>query len=105
MMRVRTLVAVLALALTPAATARLAYAAPPGAPAPTAADLATAKKLFQTGLKLYNEGSYREALASFEKAEAIAPRASLQRNIAQCHRDLKEFAEAYDAYGVLLAKF
>ncbi|HEY1694470.1 MAG TPA: PEGA domain-containing protein [Polyangiaceae bacterium] len=104
-MRVRTLVAVLALAFAPAATPRLAYAAPPGGPAPTAADLATAKKLFQTGLKLYNEGSYREALASFEKADAIAPRASLQRNIAQCHRDLKEFAEAYDAYGVLLAKF
>ena len=35
----------------------------------------------------------------------VAPRVSLQRNIAQCHRDLQDFAAAYDAYGVLLAKY
>ena len=88
-----------------AACACPALGAPPPPPGPSAADLASAKKLFQTGLKLYNEGSYREALASFRKAYDIAPRASLQRNIAQCHRDLKDFASAYDAYRLLLAKY
>src|SRR5580704_457241 len=71
-----------------------AWAAPPAAPSP--ADVAAAKKLFQQGLKLYNEGSYREALAAFVHANAVSPRASIQRNIAQCHRDLKDFAAAYD---------
>ena len=89
----------------PAGGAYPALGAPPPPPGPSAADLASAKKLFQTGLKLYNEGSYREALASFRKAYDIAPRASLQRNIAQCHRDLKDFASAYDAYKLLLAKY
>src|SRR6202044_3870037 len=102
-MRARSLVAALAIAVrvvTPAS----ALAAPPP-PAASAADLAAAKKLFATGLKLYNEGSFREALSAFTRANAIAPRASLQRNIAQCHRDLKDFGAAYDAYQTLLAQY
>ncbi|HEY5243486.1 MAG TPA: PEGA domain-containing protein [Polyangiaceae bacterium] len=104
-MRARSLVAALAIAFGRAALPAPALAAPPAAPAASPADLAAAKKLFATGLKLYNEGSFREALSAFAKANAIAPRVSLQRNIAQCHRDLKDFAAAYDAYGVLLAKY
>jgi hypothetical protein len=105
-MRVRSLVAALAILVGRAGVpSRPALAAPPApARAPSAADLATAKKLFETGLKLYNEGSYREALAAFERANDIAPRVSLQRNIAQCHRDLKDFASAYEAYQTLLAR-
>ncbi|HEY2509679.1 MAG TPA: hypothetical protein VGI39_02365, partial [Polyangiaceae bacterium] len=60
-MRVRTVVAALAVTFAPLAGARDVLAAPPVAPGPSAADLASARKLFQTGLKLYNEGSYREA--------------------------------------------
>lgn len=71
----------------------------------TSGGVAAAKKLFETGLKLYGEGSYRQALAAFLKANELAPRASIQRNIAQCHRDLKDFAAAYDAYQTLLAKY
>jgi hypothetical protein len=106
-MRARSLVAAVAIVLGRLVVPAPALAAPPptAPPAAGAADLAAAKKLFATGLKLYNEGSFREALSAFEKANAIAPRASLQRNIAQCHRDLKEFAAAYDAYGVLLARY
>ncbi|MGH7294458.1 MAG: PEGA domain-containing protein, partial [Polyangiaceae bacterium] len=104
-MRARTVVAALAVILGLLAGSTPVMAAPPATAAPSAADLASARKLFQTGLKLYNEGSYREALASFRKANDIAPRASLQRNIAQCHRDLKDFAAAYDAYRILLAKY
>jgi len=104
-MRARSLVAALAIALGRVVVPAPVLAAPPAAPAASPADLAAAKKLFATGLKLYNEGSFREALSAFDKANAIAPRVSLQRNIAQCHRDLKDFAGAYDAYGVLLARY
>lgn len=98
-MRVR-LVALLAIVLAASPVSVRAWAAPP-----TPADVTSAKKLFEQGLKLYNEGSYREALSDFLHANELSPRASIQRNIAQCHRDLREFAEAYDAYRTLLAKY
>lgn len=98
-MRAR-LVALIAIALATCSVSVPVWAAPP-----TAADVASAKRLFEQGLKLYNEGSYREALSDFLHANQLAPRASIQRNIAQCHRDLREFAEAYDAYQTLLAKY
>ncbi len=99
-MRARSIAAAVAIALAFAAGPTIAFAAPPGP-----ADVASAKQLFAQGLKLYNEGSYREALAAFLHANDLAPRASIQRNIAQCHRDLKDFASAYDAYQVLLSKY
>lgn len=98
-MRAR-LVALIAIALAACSVSVPVWAAPP-----SAADVASAKKLFEQGLKLYNEGSYREALSDFLHANELAPRASIQRNVAQCHRDLREFAEAYDAYQTLLAKY
>ena len=98
-MRAR-LVALIAIVLAASSVSAPAWAAPP-----SPADLASAKKLFEQGLKLYNEGSYREALSDFLHANELSPRASIQRNIAQCHRDLREFAEAYDAYQVLLTKY
>jgi hypothetical protein len=101
-MRARSLAAVLAIA---AIFHGVCIPAPAKAAAPTPADLASAKKLFEQGLKLYNEGSYREALAAFLHANDVSPRASIQRNIAQCHRDLKDFASAYDAYQTLLTKY
>jgi hypothetical protein len=101
-MRVRSLVAALALVVTLGAP-RAAMAAPSGPPSPAA--VAEARKLFDSGLKLYGEGSYREALAAFLRANELSPRASLQRNIAQCNRDLKDFTGAYDAYQTLLTKY
>lgn len=92
--------ALIAIALAACSVSMPAWAAPP-----TAADVASAKKLFEQGLKLYNEGSYREALSDFLHANELAPRASIQRNVAQCHRDLHEFAEAYDSYQTLLSKY
>jgi hypothetical protein len=93
--------AALALVLAMGAPAR----ADPPARTPTAADVATAKKLFEDGLKLYAEGSYAQALALFQRAYDTAPRASILRNIAQCQRDLKDFVAAYAAYADLLAKY
>jgi len=85
------------------ATAR-AYAAPPPDP-PNAAAVAEAKKLFERAIKLYKEKAYREALALFVRAYELAPRASLAKNIAQCYRDLLDFASAYDAYNDYLDKY
>src|ERR1700733_10767496 len=101
-MRARWIAAALAVALLRAAPPSTVRAAPPAA---NAAELATAKKLFETGLKLYREGSYREALAAFVRANSVSPRASIQRNIAQCQRDLKDFGAAYEAYQLLLTRY
>lgn len=71
-------------------------------PKPDAAAMAEAKRSFETGLRLYKEGSFREALAAFLLAKKAMPRESIQRNIAQCYRELKEFGEAFTAYTELL---
>ena len=104
-MRARSIAAALAVAIGGFGSPAPVLAAPPAPPATTPTDLATAKKLFETGLKLYREGSFREALAAFRRANDLSPRASIQRNIAQCHRDLKDFAAAYDAYQTLLTRY
>jgi hypothetical protein len=85
----------------------VARAAPPAAKpdAPPPAALAEAKKNFEVGLKLYKEGLLKEALAAFIAADKIVPRASVERNIGQCQRDLKDFAGAYETYVALLDKF
>jgi sulfur carrier protein ThiS len=70
---------------------------------PSAADAATAKRNFESGLKLYGEGSYPEALIAFEQSYRLGGRPSALKNIAQCHRNLKHFVEAYEAYDQMLA--
>ena len=85
-----------------------AQTAPPAAATtapPTREQLAQAKKFFDAGNKLYKEGLYQEALASFLEANRIAPRESIQRNIGQTYRDLKDMASAYEAYELLLANY
>jgi hypothetical protein len=81
-----------------------AYAHPADA-APGAADVAAARQHFSAGLKLYAEKAYAAALAEFQQAYSQAPRASIQRNIAQCQRDLHDFAAAYEAYGELVERW
>jgi hypothetical protein len=75
----------------------------PPAGKPTPADEATARKNFESGLKLYGEGSFAEALIAFEQSYRLGGRPSALKNIAQCHRNLKHFVEAYDAYEQMLA--
>jgi hypothetical protein len=76
-------------------------------PAPARADGPEddAKKSFELGSKLYAEGALREALAAFELSYKSLPRASSLQNIAQCHRDLKQFDKAWTAYDELLRTF
>jgi hypothetical protein len=64
-----------------------------------------ARKSFELGNKLYAEGALREALAAFELSYKTLPRASSLQNVAQCHRDLKEFDKAWRAYDELVRTF
>jgi CRISPR/Cas system-associated exonuclease Cas4 (RecB family) len=98
--RIRLAAPLLALALT----ARVALAAPPQPPATPANDVASAdaKRHFEAGVKLYAERVYASALAEFEESYRLAGKAVALKNVAQCHRDLKQFAEALDTYRQLL---
>src|SRR3954464_651822 len=75
----------------------------PPAGKPTAADEVTAKRNFESGLRLYGEGSYAEALIAFEQSYRLGGRPSAMKNIAQCHRNLKHFVEAYEAYEQMIS--
>jgi hypothetical protein len=80
---------------------------PSSAPAgtPSAADVADAKRYFQAGLRFYKDGHLSEALAAFMAANRLAPRESIQRNIAQTYRDMRDFASAHQAYSSLLSAY
>jgi len=67
-------------------------------PVPSSPDEAEARRHFETGLKLYKEKLFEAALVEFEQSYKIIPRPSALRNVAQCHRDLKRFAEAYTVF-------
>jgi hypothetical protein len=74
-----------------------------GAGAQSAAESAEGKKHFEAGLRLYRENALQEALAEFRLSYQLGRRSSALKNAAQCERDLKHFAEAYETYEELLA--
>jgi hypothetical protein len=97
---------------TPDATPPAATPAPAAAPTPppppsppTKEQLAEAKKFFDNGKKLEKEQLYQEALASFLEANRIAPRLSIQNELARTYRFMKDMASAYDAYDTMLQKY
>jgi hypothetical protein len=53
---------------------------------------------FKSGVALFKEGKYSEALAEFERAYEIAPHPLVLYNIAGCHRQLSHYAEAVTFY-------
>ncbi|RYG69981.1 PEGA domain-containing protein, partial [bacterium] len=57
---------------------------------------------FETGLRLFKEQLYDAALVEFERSYALGRRPTALRNIAQCHRELRHFVEAHDAFARLL---
>lgn len=75
--------------------------APP--PPPATPEELEGRRHFETGLKLYKEKIYEAALVEFEQSYKLIARPSALRNVAQCQRDLKRFAEAYGAYERLLS--
>ncbi len=83
----------------------LALAAPavaaPKKPAPKQAQTAEQKQAdrhFKSGVALFTEGKFGEALAEFERAYEIAPHPLVLYNIAGCHRELSRYGEAVKFY-------
>jgi hypothetical protein len=63
-----------------------------------------ADRYFKSGVALYKEAKYSEALAEFQRAYEIAPHPLVLYNIAGCHRELSQYAEAVKAYTQFLAE-
>lgn len=59
---------------------------------------AQARVKFSEGNAAYEQGNFREALKSFEAAYRLAPLPGFLFNVAQCHRQLGDFAQAASAY-------
>jgi hypothetical protein len=92
-MRALVVVAVLATA---------AHAAPkPKKPAPEQKE---ADRHFKAGVALFKESKFAEALAEFERANEIAPHPLVLYNIAACHRELSNYAEAVKFYRRFLSE-
>lgn len=57
-----------------------------------------ADRHFKSGVALFKEGKFKEALAEFERAYEIAPHPLVLYNIAGCHRELSSYGEAIRFY-------
>jgi len=57
-----------------------------------------ADRHFKSGVALFGEAKYAEALAEFERAYEIAPHPLVLYNIAGCHRELSHYADAVKYY-------
>lgn len=57
-----------------------------------------ADRHFKSGVALFGEQKFGEALAEFERAYEIAPAPIVLYNIAACHRELSHYAEAVKYY-------
>jgi hypothetical protein len=80
-----------------------ARAAPPKAPTAPKPEVKTAaqkeaERHFQSGVQLFKETKYAEALAEFERAYEISPQPLVLYNIAGCHRELSHYSEAVAYY-------
>lgn len=88
-----------AVSLTATADARPRKKPKARAKAPAAAPKnADADRLFKSGVALFGEGKYAEALAEFERAYEIEPHPLVLYNIAGCYRELSRYAEAVKFY-------
>jgi PEGA domain len=66
----------------------------PDRPAKPNPEQSEADRHFKSGVTLYKEAKYAEALAEFERAYEIAPHPLVLYNIAGCHRELSHYAES-----------
>src|SRR5829696_1958590 len=79
----------------------LALAAPAvAAPKKTeqTAEQKEADRHFKSGVALYKEAKFTEALAEFERAYEIAPHPLVLNNIAACHREMSNYGLAVKFY-------
>jgi hypothetical protein len=98
-----TLIVVLGSVPLDAAAAPRAKPAPkkPAAPTP---EQAKADRHFKSGVGLFKQAKYAEALAEFERAYEIAPHPLVLYNIAGCHRQLSHYTEAVSFYRRFLSE-
>jgi hypothetical protein len=99
----RTFAITLALGLAAASAHAARPKKPPVSPQPKTAAQLDADRHFKSGVALYKEAKYAEALAEFERAYDLAPHPLVLYNIAACHRELSHYGEAVTAYGRFLA--
>src|SRR5262249_33051635 len=101
----RTVIAIFPLALA-LATSATADAAPRKKPPKEdkSPEQKEADRHFKSGVALFKEQKYAEALAEFERAYEIAPHPLVLYNIAGCHRELSHYADAVKFYGRFLAE-
>jgi tetratricopeptide (TPR) repeat protein len=64
---------------------------------------AQAREKFNDGNAAYEQGDFRQALAAFEAAYQLAPLPGFLFNVAQCHRQLGNYAHAASSYRRFLA--
>ena len=79
-------------------------AAPAVAQKPGKQEQKEADRHFKSGVALFKESKYAEALAEFERAYEIAPHPLVLYNIAGCHRELSQYADAVKYYNRFLAE-
>lgn len=64
----------------------------------SAETMESARRAFQEGNAEYSLGHFKEALGHFERAFKLRQAPALLFNIAQCHRQLREFDQAATTY-------
>src|SRR5262245_18419278 len=75
---------------------------PPAKPAQKTPEQKEADRHFKSGVAMFKEAKYAEALAEFERAYEIAPHPLVLYNIAGCHRELSHYREAVSYYNRFL---
>jgi hypothetical protein len=70
----------------------------PAEPTPAEQLQKEADRHFKSGVALFKEAKYADALAEFARAYEIAPHPLVLYNIAECHRELLHYADAVAAY-------
>ena len=76
----------------------------PAAARASAAQKARAKKYFEAGELHYQQGEFVKALTNYKKAHKTYRHPAFIFNIAQCHRQLKQYSKALFFYQLFLAE-
>lgn len=102
-MRTLTLALAALVATTATAAAAPRKKKPASRPEAKTPEQKEADRHFKSGVALFKEAKYAEALAEFERAYEIAPHPLVLYNIAGCHRELSHYREAIAYYTKFLA--
>jgi hypothetical protein len=76
----------------------------PRKPARPTPEQTKADRHFRSGVALFKQAKYAEALAEFERAYEIAPHPLVLYNIAGCHRQLSHYSDAVVFYRRFLSE-